>query len=112
MSSVVLNVLQGNPVTLQISHHEDRKDISEIRWQYNTTQKVLLYLLKHNIVDVADLYKGRVEFDKTDFSLTLKNPQRSDPGIYTALVAFEKKHGKTLATYEITVFGECKFLKT
>ena len=104
-----LFVLEGSPVTLTTTLHDKREAILNIKWVYNQTVNVVHYLPKHKDLEVDDPYKGRVEFNETDFSLTLKNPQRSDSGLYTAVVDIRGKAAETAASYELTVLGECVF---
>ena len=103
-----LFVLEGSPVTLTTTQHDKREAILNIKWVYNQTVLVY-YIPKHQYVELEDLFKDRVEFDETDFSLTLKNPQRSDSGLYTAVVDIRGKGAETAASYELSVLGECVF---
>ena len=82
-----------------------------MKWYFNTIQTIVSYLPKHKEVEVEveEPYQDRVEFDETDFSLTLKNPQRSDSGLYTAVVDIRGKATEITASYELSVLGECVF---
>ena len=104
-----LFVLEGSPFTLTTTQHNETEAILNIKWVINLNVTVVYYIPRHNEVIVADLYKGRVEFDRTDFSLTLKNPQRSDSGLYTAVVEIREKAAETAASYDLSVLGECVF---
>ena len=104
-----LSVLEGSPVTLTTTQHNETEAILNIKWVINLNVTVVYYIPRHNEVIVADLYKGRVDFNRTDFSLTLKNPQRSDSGLYTAEMDIKGKATKTAASYELSVLGECVF---
>ena len=109
VSSVGLSVLEGSPVTLTTTQHQDKEAIRDMKWHLKKVLTIVSYLPRHKEVIVEDLYKGRVEFDRTDFSLTLKNPQRSDSGLYTAEMDIKGKATKTAASYELSVLGECVF---
>ena len=104
-----LFVLEGSPFTLTTTQHNETEAILNIKWVINLNVTVVYYIPRHNEVIVADLYKGRVEFNETDFSLTLKNPQRSDSGLYTAVVDIRGKATEITASYELSVLGECVF---
>ena len=104
-----LSVLEGSPVTLTTTQHEDKEAIRDMKWHLKKVLTIVSYLPRHKEVIVEDLYKGRVEFNETDFSLTLKNPQRSDSGLYTAVVDIRGKGAETAASYELSVLGECVF---
>ncbi|XP_042559666.1 uncharacterized protein LOC116219471 isoform X1 [Clupea harengus] len=105
VSSVGLSVLEGSPVTLITTQHDKREDILNIKWFYNQTANVVYYVPTTPNEKVADLFKGRVEFNKTDFSLTLKNPQRSDSGLYTAVVETLNKGAEAATSYELSVLA-------
>ena len=104
-----LFVLEGNPVRLTTTQHQDKEAIRDMKWHLKKVLTIVSYLPRHKEVIVEDLYKGRVEFNETDFSLTLKNPQRSDSGLYTAVVEIREKAAETAASYDLSVLGECVF---
>jgi len=52
-------------------------------------------------------YKDRVDFNDESFSLTLKNLQKTDSGLYTAITSGESD--KNIVTYRVSVIGECDF---
>ncbi|XP_031418609.1 uncharacterized protein LOC116219471 isoform X2 [Clupea harengus] len=105
VSSVGLSVLEGSPVTLTTTQHEDKEAIRDIKWYFNKIRTIVSYLPKHQDVEMGDLFKGRVEFNETDFSLMLKNPQRSDSGLYTAVLDIRGKGTETAASYELSVLA-------
>ena len=109
VSSMDLFVLEGSPVTLTTTQHEDKEAIRNIKWYFNVNTAIVYYTPKDKEVEVEDPYKGRVKFDKTDFSLKLKNPQRNDSGLYTAVMDIKREPLKTTASYELSVLGECVF---
>ena len=104
-----LSVLEGSPVTLTTTQHEDKEAIRNIKWQFNVNTPIVYYTPQFETLEEEVLFKGRVEFNETDFSLTLKNPQRSDSGLYTAVVDIRGKDAETAASYELSVLGECVF---
>ena len=72
-------VLEGHDVTLNIQGHEDfrREEIDFVHWSFHG-QVVRYYPGKENVYVPDD----RVKFDSTNFSMILKNLQKSDSGLY------------------------------
>ena len=104
-----LFVLEGSPVTLTTTQHHKREDIRNFKWLFNADKTIVYCTPKYNDVEVDHLYQGRVEFNVTDFSMTLKNPKKSDSGLYTAVVDIRGKATEITASYELSVLGECVF---
>ncbi|KAL2097002.1 hypothetical protein ACEWY4_006209 [Coilia grayii] len=103
VSSVNLDVLEGRPVTLTTLQHENRSTIRDMKWFYNKSVTVVWYLPKHNEVDVHKDYLNKVKFSIEDFSLTLKNPQTNDSGVYKAVIDIKDASSKPAAEYELSV---------
>uniref|UniRef100_A0A3Q3RXW9 Immunoglobulin domain-containing protein n=1 Tax=Mastacembelus armatus TaxID=205130 RepID=A0A3Q3RXW9_9TELE len=75
-------VQKGKDVTLDVmtdGFHED--DI--VLWRFNINSILVRYIPGKEPV-VSDVYTGRVEFPQKKYSVTLKNLQESDSGVYTA----------------------------
>ena len=104
-----LFVLEGSPVTLTTTQHHKREDIRNFKWLFNADKTIVYCTPKYNDVEVDHLYQGRVEFNVTDFSMTLKNPKKSDSGLYTAVMDTTNKTAETATSHELSVLGECLF---
>ena len=74
-----LYLLEGHHVKLDIYGHEDlrREEIDFVHWSFHG-QVVRYYPGKENVYVPDD----RVKFDSTNFSMILKNLQKSDSGLY------------------------------
>jgi len=60
-------------------------------------------------VKILPSYKDRVYFNNESFSLTLKNMQKTDSGLYTASASGESE--ENIATYRVSVIGECDMFR-
>ena len=99
-----LFVLEGSPVTLTATQHEDKEAIRDIKWLFNKTLTIVSYLPRHKEVEVDPLFKGRVEFNNETFSLELKNLQKNDSGLYRGEIYADETEVK--AEYMLSVLGE------
>ncbi|XP_062408977.1 natural killer cell receptor 2B4-like [Sardina pilchardus] len=97
-----LIVLEGASVTLNVAGHEDKAGLYSIKWNFHK-RIVAVYTHRDKYVDVRDPYEGRAEFDVSTFSLLLKNLQRSDSGLYTAVRDAEET--EDVAEYELSVLA-------
>ena len=80
-------------------------------WVFNQSWDVIRYYPHHNKLHqlrITDPYKGRVEFDRTTFSLELRNLQKNDSGLYKGEINAEGR--KAVSEYRLNVLGEspCK----
>ncbi|XP_062386788.1 natural killer cell receptor 2B4-like isoform X2 [Sardina pilchardus] len=100
VSAAELFVLEGASVTLNATGHEDKTGLKFITWKFHK-RPVVVYTHKYNDADVRDPFKGRAEFDVSTFSLLLKNLQRSDSGLYTAV--WDAGETEDVAEYELSV---------
>uniref|UniRef100_A0A3B4CRZ3 Immunoglobulin domain-containing protein n=1 Tax=Pygocentrus nattereri TaxID=42514 RepID=A0A3B4CRZ3_PYGNA len=73
--------LAGSSVQLDVQ--DPVPDFDDLFWVFNRENNVLKYNNKNNIKYYSD-YKGRVEFNEETYSLTLKNLQKTDSGMYEA----------------------------
>ncbi|KAI4891687.1 hypothetical protein NFI96_008591 [Prochilodus magdalenae] len=73
----------------------------EFIWEFNRTNTVVKYYNEFNKTKHYAGYKGRVEFNGGTYSLTLKNLQRTDSGLYEAR-AFGLQF-TVLAVYRLSV---------
>uniref|UniRef100_A0A3Q3LIH5 Immunoglobulin V-set domain-containing protein n=1 Tax=Mastacembelus armatus TaxID=205130 RepID=A0A3Q3LIH5_9TELE len=92
-------VQKGKDITLDVmtdGFHED--DV--IFWSFNTSS-VIVRFLPGKEPSVSEVYTGRVEFPQKKYSVTLKNLQESDSGVYTGRLIGNKE--QILAGYTIAV---------
>ncbi|XP_060727274.1 SLAM family member 9-like isoform X2 [Tachysurus vachellii] len=90
--------LVNSSVQLDIPEHLDKS--FDLFWTFNKDINIVRYI-ENSPTKVFDRYKDRVEFNEKTYSLTLKNLQKSDSGIYEA-----KEFGDrsvTVATYQLKV---------
>lgn len=64
--------------------------------------KYIVVSYDFEVVNIRSFYKGRVDFNNENYSLTLKNMQETDSGLYTA-----KANGDSatiIGQYNVTVY--------
>ncbi|KAI4883410.1 hypothetical protein NFI96_001891 [Prochilodus magdalenae] len=59
-------------------------EFEDLYWLFNGTKIIVTYDKKHKHVTLTPSYKHRVEFNEGTYSLTLKNLQKTDSGLYEA----------------------------
>jgi len=64
-------------------------------------------MIESKTVRLHPSYKDRVDFNDESFSLTLKNMQKTDSGLYTARTTGESN---IEITYRVSVIGESHFI--
>ncbi|KAI4891541.1 hypothetical protein NFI96_029342, partial [Prochilodus magdalenae] len=79
-SDVVRSV--GDSVQLDIQRPV--LEFEELSWIFNRTNNVVKYYMDSNKAKHYPGYKDRVEFRNRTYSLTLKNLQKTDSGLYVA----------------------------
>lgn len=95
-------VQKGKDVLLKGNETIRLTDTTDFYWKFNAINNVLKFDNNNRLV-IYDNYKGRVDFHKEHFSLTLKNLQQNDSGNYVAVVSGNKD--VPAATYEVLVQG-------
>ncbi|XP_060727253.1 CD48 antigen-like isoform X1 [Tachysurus vachellii] len=90
--------LVNSSVQLDIPEHLDKS--FDLFWTFNKGINIVRYI-ENSPTKVFDRYKDRVEFNEETYSLTLKNLQKSDSGIYEAKEFGERS--VTVATYQLKV---------
>ncbi|XP_016354996.1 CD48 antigen-like [Sinocyclocheilus anshuiensis] len=58
-----------------------------LSWMNDKLESIVRYNSDSKIVKLHNPYKDRVDFNDTTFSLTLKNMQKTDSGLYTARIS-------------------------
>ncbi|XP_048105923.1 SLAM family member 9-like isoform X1 [Alosa alosa] len=96
--------LEGNSVTLIMkeNYHLDPNDVT---WTFNESLNIVRYYPHYNKshqLRGLGLYKGRVEFDSTTFSLELKNLQKNDSGLYKGEIHYENCN--IVIVYRLSIF--------
>uniref|UniRef100_A0A672STM1 Si:ch211-209f23.6 n=1 Tax=Sinocyclocheilus grahami TaxID=75366 RepID=A0A672STM1_SINGR len=72
-----------------------------LSWMNNKLESIVRYNSDSKRVKLHDSYKDRVDFNDITFSLTLKNMQKTDSGLYTARTS--GLINKNCVTYRISV---------
>ncbi|KAM4551722.1 SLAM family member 5-like [Odontesthes bonariensis] len=93
-------VQKGGDVTLEVTETDVPEKLSFLSWKFSTND-VLVSFSPGLEPKVHPDYSGRIEFDQKDYSVKLKNLQKTDSGIYTARVIGAQE--KRLAEYNVTV---------
>ncbi len=97
-------VQTGASVQLDIQT-QDLPEFYVLFWSNDKSENIVTYIRVTKEVIPHLIYKDRVDFNKTTFSLTLRNMQKTDSGLYRA-----KTNGQSesnIATYRVSVMGEC-----
>ncbi len=74
-------------------------------WSNYKSEKIVTYISATKEVKPNSNYTDRVDFNKTTFSLTLKNMQKTDSGLYRAKTIGPSDNN--IVTYRVSVIGEC-----
>uniref|UniRef100_W5KR25 Immunoglobulin domain-containing protein n=1 Tax=Astyanax mexicanus TaxID=7994 RepID=W5KR25_ASTMX len=98
-SSDVIRVV-GDSVQLEINGSVSEFD--DFTWIFSGTVNVLKYSKRYKDVTHSPSYKDRVEFNEETCSLTLKNLQKNDSGLYK-IEASNALQTTTLYTYRLSV---------
>uniref|UniRef100_A0A3B1IWU9 Immunoglobulin domain-containing protein n=1 Tax=Astyanax mexicanus TaxID=7994 RepID=A0A3B1IWU9_ASTMX len=70
-------------------------------WKHSN-KNIIRYYPNDNTTKKHDSYKDRVEFNNKTYTLTLKNLQKTDSGLYEAIIRSQKE--TTLAQYNLSVW--------
>ncbi|XP_067385205.1 CD48 antigen-like isoform X5 [Channa argus] len=92
-------VQKGHDVLLEVKKDAPKKFLF-ISWNFN--KKPVVTLPQNSKPEVNELFSKRLEFSVENYSVTLKNLQETDSGLYTAQVR-ETGDEQTLAEYNVTV---------
>ncbi|ROL43650.1 CD48 antigen [Anabarilius grahami] len=89
-------VQTGDSVQLDIQTHE----LPFLYWDKDNSRKIVTYIsqIKEAVYDTS--YKKRVNFNTETFSLTLKNMQKTDSGLYRARAIGDNAY---VAAYRVSV---------
>uniref|UniRef100_A0A673HB00 CD48 antigen-like n=1 Tax=Sinocyclocheilus rhinocerous TaxID=307959 RepID=A0A673HB00_9TELE len=93
-------VQTGNSVQLHIQTRE-LPEFDDLSWKNDKSEIIVRYTSETKRVRLHSSYKDRVDFNDTTFSLTLKNMQKTDSGLYTARASGESDNN--IVTYRVSV---------
>uniref|UniRef100_A0A8C1LQT6 Immunoglobulin domain-containing protein n=1 Tax=Cyprinus carpio TaxID=7962 RepID=A0A8C1LQT6_CYPCA len=95
---ISITVQEGNSVTLNTT---EKAQFHDFLWIKNNLDNIVLYDSK--IENIYPSYKNRVDFNKQTLSITIKNMQKTDSGLYTAKAS--GKIDNIIGLYNLTVVG-------
>ncbi|XP_051980963.1 uncharacterized protein LOC127642388 isoform X2 [Xyrauchen texanus] len=87
-SEDTLFVQTGGSVTLDIQTHE-LPEFDDLVWMNEKSENIFRYISATKTARLHPSYKNRADFNTETFSLTLKNMQKTDSGVYTASASGE-----------------------
>uniref|UniRef100_A0A8C1ZH22 Si:ch211-209f23.6 n=1 Tax=Cyprinus carpio TaxID=7962 RepID=A0A8C1ZH22_CYPCA len=93
-------VQTGDSVQLDIQTQE-LPEFDYLYWRNEKSENIVKYFHNSKEVRLYSSYKDRVDFNNKIFSLTLKNMQKTDSGLYTAIASGESD--KDIVTYRVSV---------
>ncbi len=97
-------VQTGASVQLDIQTQE-LPEFYILYWSNYKSETIVTYISGSKAVIPLSHYTDRVDFNKTTFSLTLMNMQKTDSGLYRAKTIVPSE--KNIVTYRVSVIGEC-----
>uniref|UniRef100_A0A671L823 Si:ch211-209f23.6 n=1 Tax=Sinocyclocheilus anshuiensis TaxID=1608454 RepID=A0A671L823_9TELE len=100
-------VQTGASVQLDIQTQE-LPEFDDLYWKNYKSENIVKYTSETKRVRLHSSYKDRMDFNNKTFSLTLKNMQKTDSGIYTAIASAESDNN--IVTYRVSVIGESDFV--
>uniref|UniRef100_A0A8C2A6G5 Si:dkey-53k12.1 n=1 Tax=Cyprinus carpio TaxID=7962 RepID=A0A8C2A6G5_CYPCA len=92
-------VQTGDSVQLDIQTQLPEFDL--LSWRNEKKENIVKYFHKTKEVRLHPSYKDRVDFNNKTFSLTLKNMQKTESGLYTAIASGDSD--KDIVTYRVSV---------
>ncbi|KAM4552123.1 SLAM family member 5-like isoform 2-T2 [Odontesthes bonariensis] len=78
-------VQKGGDVTLEVTETDVPEGFELLLWKFGANN-VLVSFTPKGEPNVRPNYSGRIEFNKKNYSVKLKNLQKTDSGVYTARV--------------------------
>ncbi|KAG9259391.1 hypothetical protein AMEX_G28097 [Astyanax mexicanus] len=91
----------GDSVQLDVQIKE--QTFSVLLWKHNYENIIIRYYADDKTFKKYGPYKDRVEFNEETYSLTLKNLQKNDSGLYEAIIPGQKE--TTVAQYDLSVLN-------
>ncbi|XP_016146310.1 CD48 antigen-like, partial [Sinocyclocheilus grahami] len=93
-------VQTGDSVQLDIQTQE-LPEFDDLSWKKNKSENIVKYTSESKKEKRYSSHKDRVDFNNKTFSLTLKNMQKTDSGLYTAVAAAVSD--SNIVTYRVSV---------
>ncbi|XP_050957169.1 SLAM family member 7 isoform X2 [Labeo rohita] len=93
-------VQTGASIQLDIQTQE-LPEFDDFSWKHDRSKIIVKYLSTSKVERLHASYKDRVDFNNKTFSLTLKNMQKTDSGLYRAITAAESD--TNIVTYKVSV---------
>lgn len=91
-----------------------KADLSEkcffISWKFNQDKNLVISGCSPGKVSESQVYDPRIEFFQGNFSMKLKEVQKSDSGVYSATTSGTRE--EKIAEYNVTVQGRSLLLDT
>ncbi|KAI4883413.1 hypothetical protein NFI96_015740 [Prochilodus magdalenae] len=87
--------------SVQLDTRDPVPEFTSFTWLFNRADNVVEYLKEFKRIKPYSGYKGRVEFNEGNYSLTLKNLQTNDSGLYEARVSGDQV--TVVAEYSLSV---------
>ncbi|KAL7842117.1 hypothetical protein SRHO_G00238060 [Serrasalmus rhombeus] len=101
-----LSVLEPRNVSVGDSVHLDIQDpvlpSDDLLWVFNGSNNILIYYSDTKKTKPYPAYESKVVFNETTYSLTLKNLQRTDSGLYEAKASGHED--RVVAKHRVYVF--------
>ncbi|KAG9259390.1 SLAM family member 7-like [Astyanax mexicanus] len=92
--------------SVQLEMQNPGAEFKTLSWIFNGSKNVLYYNKKNNDIDLSPNYRDRVEFDKETYSLTLKNLQKNDSGLYEVIIFL--RFSRYIKGFTLSVFDPVK----
>lgn len=102
-----VTVQTGGDVFLNISEADVPKDFHLLIWKF-FTDDVLVSFWPSGKPNVRIAYAGRIDILERKYSIKLKNLQKSDVGLYMAMVT--AKSEQIISKYNVTVQGRIIYI--
>ncbi|XP_043117759.1 CD48 antigen-like isoform X2 [Puntigrus tetrazona] len=93
-------VRMGSSVEMDIQIQE-LPEFDDLSWRKDKSEMIVRYTNETKRIKLYSSYKDRVDFNDKTFSLTLKNMQETDSGLYTARASGETEND--IVTYRVSV---------
>uniref|UniRef100_A0A8C2Q8Z9 Si:dkey-53k12.1 n=1 Tax=Cyprinus carpio TaxID=7962 RepID=A0A8C2Q8Z9_CYPCA len=93
-------VQTGASVQLNIQTQQ-LPEFDDLYWTKDKSENLVKYTKESNKTKLYSSYKDRVDFNDKTFSVTLKNMQKTDSGLYTARASGESEND--IVTYRVSV---------
>ncbi|XP_058604239.1 uncharacterized protein LOC131522622 isoform X2 [Onychostoma macrolepis] len=99
-AEIFVFVQTGASVQLDIQTQQ-LPEFDDLYWTKDKSDNIVKYTNESKKVKLHSSYKHRVNFNYTTFSLTLKNMQKTDSGLFTVRISGESENN--IVTYRVSV---------